>query len=122
MKARLVHVGQVGNLRPIGNRPVKSIPARITHALFPLCLIFEFLHAEPPLERGKRIVNECLDALGGDRYLHVENREQSGRDYSFCREKLTGLSIAKIYTRYYSNVTDTAHELAQREPENFVKK
>ncbi len=87
-----------------------------------LFLLLQSLNAETPLERGKRIVNECLDALGGDRYLHMENREQSGRAYSFYREKLSGLSIAKIYTRYYGNVTDTAHELAQRERENFGKK
>src|SRR5260370_35624639 len=87
-----------------------------------LFLLLQSLNAETPLERGKRIVNECLDALGGDRYLHMENREQSGRAYSFYREKLSGLSIAKIYTRYYGNVTDTAHELAQRGPENFGKK
>ncbi|HEY6391277.1 MAG TPA: hypothetical protein VIX89_08370, partial [Bryobacteraceae bacterium] len=107
-------VAQVGNLRPIENRPVKSLLA--------LCLILQTLHAETPMERGKRIVNECLDALGGDRFQHVENREQSGRAYSFYREQLTGLSIARIYTRYYGNVTDTAHELAQRERQNFGKK
>ena len=109
-----VHVGQVDNLRPIGNRPVKRILV--------LCLILQTLHAETPLERGKRIVNECLDALGGDRFRNVETREQSGRAYSFYREQLTGLSIAKIYTHYYNNVTDTAHELAQRERQNFGKK
>lgn len=80
------------------------------------------LHAETPQERGKRVVNECLDALGGDRYLNMRNREESGRAYSFYREQLSGLSIAKIYTRYYSGVTDTAHELALRERENFGKK
>ena len=66
-----------------------------------LFLLLQSLNAETPLERGKRIVNESLDALGGDRYLHMENREQSGRAYSFYREKLNGLSIAKFYTRYY---------------------
>jgi hypothetical protein len=111
MKNPFVHVGQVGNLRPIGNRPVLL-----------LFLILQGLNAETPLERGKRIVNECLDALGGDRYLQVENREESGRAYSFYREQLNGLSIAKVYTRYYNNVTDTAHELAQRERQNFGKK
>jgi hypothetical protein len=80
------------------------------------------LHAETSQERGKRVVNECLDALGGDRYLKMENREESGRAYSFYREKLSGLSIAKIYTRYYPGVQDTAHELAQRERQNFGKK
>jgi hypothetical protein len=83
-----------------------------------LCL----LHAETPQERGKRVVNECLEALGGSRYLAMETREESGRAYSFYREQLTGLSIAKIYTRYYSGVKDTAHDLAVRERENFGKK
>jgi len=80
------------------------------------------LHGETALERGQRLVNECVQALGGDQFLHMENRVESGRAYSFYRERLSGLSIAKIYTRYYSNVTDTAHELAQRERENFSKK
>ncbi len=35
---------------------------------------------------------------------------------------MTGLSIAKIYTRYDSGVTDTAHNLAQHERDNFGKK
>jgi len=80
------------------------------------------LHAETYQERGKRVVSECLNALGGDRYLKMENRQESGRAYSFYRERLSGLSIAKIYTRYYPGVQDTAHELAQRERENFGKK
>jgi hypothetical protein len=80
------------------------------------------LRAETSQDRGKRIVNECLEALGGDRYLKMENREEAGRAYSFYREQLTGLSIAKIYTRYYPSVQDTAHELALRERENFGKK
>jgi hypothetical protein len=80
------------------------------------------LRAETAQERGKRIVNECLDVLGGNRYLSMETREESGRAYSFYREQLTGLSIAKIYTRYYPEVKDTAHQLAVRERENFGKK
>jgi hypothetical protein len=80
------------------------------------------LQAETAVERGKRIVNECLDALGGQRYLSMQNRVESGRAYSFYRDKLTGLSIAKIYTRYDADVQDTAHQLAVRERENFGKK
>jgi len=80
------------------------------------------LQAETAMERGKRVVNECLEALGGNRYLSMETREESGRVYSFYHERLSGLSIATIYTRYYSNVSDTAHELAVRERENFGKK
>jgi hypothetical protein len=80
------------------------------------------LRAETALERGKRVVNECVEALGGDQFLHMENRVESGRAYSFYREKISGLSIAKIYTRYNHDVADTGHELAQRERENFDKK
>ena len=87
-------------------------------ALFLGCVI---LPAETSYERGKRVVNECLAALGGDRYLAMQNREESGRAFSFYREQLTGLSVAKIYTRY-DKVKDPAHELAVRERENFGKK
>ncbi|MGD0299201.1 MAG: hypothetical protein ABSE86_19020 [Bryobacteraceae bacterium] len=84
-----------------------------------LCL---FLHAESLQERGKRVVNECLDAMGGERFMSMQNRVVAGRAYSFYREKLSGLSIAKIYTRFESGVSDTAHELAVRERQNFGKK
>jgi len=57
-------------------------------------------HAETNLERGKRVVDEALAALGGNNFLHMQDRVESGRAYSFYREKLNGLSIAKIYTRY----------------------
>jgi len=80
------------------------------------------LRAETAEQRGKRVVDECLQALGGDNYLNMVSRVESGRVYSFYREKLTGLSIAKIYTHYDSGVTDTAHHLAQRERDNYDKK
>jgi hypothetical protein len=80
------------------------------------------LSAETAQERGKRIIDACVQALGGDAYLHMENRVEAGRVYSFYRERLSGLSIATIYTRYLSGVTDTAHQLSQEERENFDKK
>ena len=80
------------------------------------------LRAETPEQRGKRVVDECLSALGGDHYLNMQSRVETGRAYSFYRDKLTGLSIATIYTRYDSGVTDTAHNLAQHERDNYGKK
>jgi hypothetical protein len=80
------------------------------------------LNAETSQERGKRLINECLQALGGENYLHMQTRVESGRAYSFYRESLSGLGIATIYTHYDSGVTDTAHQLAQHERENFDKK
>jgi hypothetical protein len=56
--------------------------------------------AETSQERGKRIIDEALAALGGQNYLNMRDRVESGRAYSFYREKLSGLSRATIYTRY----------------------
>lgn len=80
------------------------------------------LGAETAQDRGKRIIDECLQAMGGDRYANMQNRVEAGRAYSFYRERLSGLTIATIYTRYDSDIADTVHELAQHERENFDKK
>lgn len=56
--------------------------------------------AETAEQKGKRLVYEALDAMGGDAYLHMNDRVESGRAYSFYREQVSGLSTAKIYTRY----------------------
>ena len=77
---------------------------------------------ETNLERGKRVVNAALAALGGDRFLNMRDRVEAGRSYSFYREQLTGLSISKIYTRYLSTVTDTANTLAVEERDYYGKK
>ncbi len=51
-------------------------------------------------ERGRKIVDAALAALGGERFLAMRDRVEAGRAYSFYREQLSGLSRAKIYTRY----------------------
>ncbi len=80
------------------------------------------VRAETNLERGKRVVDAAIAALGGDRFLNLRDRVESGRSYSFSREQVTGLSIAKIYTRYLSSVTDTANTLAVEERDYYGKK
>ncbi len=59
--------------------------------------------AETAQQRGRRVVNEALQALGGKQYLAMEDRVESGRAYSFYRQELQGLSIITIYTRYLAN-------------------
>ena len=76
------------------------------------------LQAETAHERGKRVVHEALQAVGGKAYLAMEDRLESGRAYSFYRQELQGLSIAKIYTRY---VTPVAGKPSVRERQNFNK-
>lgn len=70
-------------------------------------------------ERGRRVVNEALAALGGDAFLRVQDRVETGRAYSFYNKQLAGLSVATIYTRY---LVPAAGKLAMRERENFGKK
>jgi hypothetical protein len=50
--------------------------------------------------RGKQIAEESMRALGGDKFLAMKDRIETGRVYSFYREQLTGLARATIYTRY----------------------
>ncbi|MGH9665449.1 MAG: hypothetical protein ACRD9L_13580, partial [Bryobacteraceae bacterium] len=70
-------------------------------------------------ERGTRVVKDALAALGGSRYLGMEDRVEKGRAYSFYREDLSGLAIATIYTRYLT--PKTSKGLGQRVRQAFGK-
>lgn len=56
--------------------------------------------AETTQQKGKRIVDDALQALGGQAFLNMQNRVESGRIYGFYREKLSGLSLDTLYTSY----------------------
>ncbi len=56
--------------------------------------------SESKQARAKRIVDEAIAALGGDKFAAMRDRLETGRAYSFYRDRLTGLSRAAIYTRY----------------------
>jgi hypothetical protein len=72
--------------------------------------------------RGKKIVDDALAALGGNTFLTMVDRTEYGRAYSFYREEISGLSIAKIYTRYLTVApSKSGEELGQREKEVFGK-
>jgi hypothetical protein len=72
--------------------------------------------------RGKKIIDDALGALGGNAFLTMMDRTESGRAYSFYREQISGLSIAKIYTRYLTVApSKSGEEVAQREKEVFGK-
>jgi hypothetical protein len=74
--------------------------------------------AETHEQRGKRVVYEALDALGGQAFLQMQDRTEAGRAYSFYREQINGLSIATIYTRYLAPVPG---KVEQRERQAFFK-
>jgi hypothetical protein len=56
--------------------------------------------AETRQARGKRVVDEAVQALGGQAFLHMQDRVETGRSYSFDNGKLSGTIITTIYTRY----------------------
>lgn len=89
----------------------------LCHILLLLCVVAP-ASAETSAERGKRVIHEALQALGGNAYLGMEDRIEAGRAYSFYREELSGLSIARIYTRY---LTPAPGQLAVRERQAFGK-
>ena len=73
-------------------------------------------------EKGKRILQEGVQALGGDAFKQVKDRVETGRAYSFYRERLTGLSRARIYTRYLTKREGNDPDmLLQRERQAFGK-
>jgi hypothetical protein len=76
----------------------------------------------PAEKRGHEIINASIAAIGGDKFLNMSDRTESGRAYSFYRERLSGLSIAKIYTRYVTVAKGkSGEELGVREREAFGK-
>jgi hypothetical protein len=66
-------------------------------------------------ERGKKIVEDVIQALGGDAFRNMRTRHEYGRAYSFYREQLTGLSMANIYTRYLDNDLEQRQTFGKKE-------
>src|ERR1700730_4615940 len=91
--------------------------------MFMVAMLVAISAAETPEgARGKKVIDEAIAALGGDKFLQMQDRVESGRAYSFYRDNLSGLSIAKIYTRYLTvNPTQSAYELGVRERQSFGK-
>ncbi len=72
-------------------------------------------------EKGKRIVMESLEALGGERFLAVNDRVERGQAFSFYRDEVSGLSEAVIYTRYGPAPGAEADPLGIRERQSFLR-
>ncbi|MCS7315976.1 MAG: hypothetical protein RMI94_08050 [Bryobacterales bacterium] len=70
-------------------------------ALVAMC-VASALAAQEREARGRRLLEQALQALGGERFRAMRDRVESGRAYSFYREELSGLARTTIYTRYLS--------------------
>jgi hypothetical protein len=77
--------------------------------------------AETAKERGQRLIEKVIYALGGDAFRNMRTRTETGRAYSFYREQLSGLSVARIYTRYLDAETGPGiHDQSIREMQRQV--
>ena len=56
--------------------------------------------AETSRQKGKRIVDEALTALGGQAFLNMQNRVETGRIYSSYNDKVSGMAVEAMYTNY----------------------
>ncbi len=76
--------------------------------------------AQSSSDRAKQIVAQSIAALGGERFLHMQNRIARGRVYAFFKDELSGLDLATIYIEYLPETP--AKGLAVREREVLGKK
>lgn len=51
-------------------------------------------------EWARQVVDDALQALGGEKFLSMRDRVEEGRSYAFYREDLSGMSRVKFYVRY----------------------
>lgn len=73
--------------------------------------------------RAKKAIEDAVAALGGERFLNMQDRVESGRAYSFYRDNISGLSIATIFTQYIPVASGkTGQDLGVREREVFGAK
>lgn len=94
-----------------------------TGKLIGLLIVVSAAFGETNQERGKRVIDQAVAALGGEKFLNMKDRVESGRAYSFYREQLSGLSFAKIYTRYLIRPEPPIPAfLGVRERQSFGKK
>ena len=58
------------------------------------------LRGQSRQERGKELVLEALNALGGDAFLNIRTQYASGRAYSFYNSNVRGLARISVYDRF----------------------
>jgi hypothetical protein len=65
--------------------------------------------------KGKQIIAQAIAALGGERFLQMQNRVASGRIYSFFHDELNGLDVVKTYSEYLPQKPEKGVALRERE-------
>jgi hypothetical protein len=73
------------------------------------------LSAQNSDQKGREVLDKVIAALGGDKFLHMQNRVASGRIYGFFHDQLSGLDLAQIYVEYLDAAPKNGIALRERE-------
>ncbi len=92
---------------------MRSVLAALACAFF--CAAPLHLQAQNDLDKGKETIDRVIAALGGDAFLHMQNRVVKGRIYSFFHDRLSGLDVATIYTEYLNQAPPNGLLVRERE-------
>lgn len=112
MRGKRLKMTKVFGCGPLSARKAFAVLVCLA-ASVPLC-------AQEQPDRGRQFVGRAIAALGGDKFLHMQNRVARGRIYSFFHDQLSGLDVATIYTEYLGQ--PPAKGLGLRERELLGKK
>ena len=80
------------------------------------------LRAETAKERGRRLIGQVVQGLGGEAFRRMTTRTEIGRAYSFYREEINGLAVAHLYTKYSDTPPANPPALRQVQRQVFGKK
>jgi hypothetical protein len=72
--------------------------------------------------RAKELLAQSVAALGGDKFLNMRTRLETGRIYGFYRAQLTGLSKAELLTQYSGSYSPKGRMLPFKERLNLLNK
>ena len=99
-----------------GAYPRTTFEKTMTRRTFALSLAASTAFAaDTAKERGRQIVDKMIHALGGDAFRDMKTRTEMGRAYSFYRKQSSGLSVARMYTKYLPPGGNTGVSELQRQ-------
>jgi hypothetical protein len=76
--------------------------------------------AETARDRGKRLIGKVIEGLGGDAFRNMQTRTEIGRASTFYRDRLSGYSQSRIFTKYLEPDADA--DILQLQRQVFGKK
>jgi len=80
---------------------MRTVRSLTVAALMAAALMAASVGAQTPdPKKGLELMRQCLAALGGEAFLKMRDRVQTGRAYQFYQSELRGLAVVAYYMRY----------------------